>query len=80
MASLTISDKILEKYFGYLKTLDMNTKKILIRKLSRSIEAKSKKKTDLAKMYGAWQDDRTSDEIISEIRSSRVEKSSNDSF
>jgi hypothetical protein len=74
MGSLTISNKILEKYFGYLKNLDNNAKKNLIIKLTKSIETKSKKTFDINSVFGAWDDDRTSDEIINEIKSSRVEK------
>lgn len=74
MGSLTISNKILDKYFGYLKNLDINTKKSLIIKLTKSIETKSKKAFDIESIFGAWDDERTSDEIISEIKSSRVEK------
>ncbi|NCO64982.1 MAG: hypothetical protein GW827_13785 [Flavobacteriales bacterium] len=74
MGSLTISNKILDKYFGYLKNLDINTKKSLIIKLTKSIETKSKKAFDIESIFGAWEDERTSDEIISEIKSSRVEK------
>jgi len=74
MGSLTISNKILDKYFGYLKNLDINTKKSLIIKLTKSIETKSKKTFDIESVFGAWEDERTSDEIISEIKSSRVEK------
>jgi len=74
MGSLTISNKILDKYFGYLKNLDNSAKKNLIIKLTKSIEAKSNKTFDIKSVFGAWDDDRTSDEIINEIKSSRVEK------
>lgn len=74
MGNLVISDKILDKYFGYLKNLDNNTKKNLIIKLTKSIETKSKKPFDIKTIFGAWEDERTSDEIIDEIKASRVEK------
>ncbi len=74
MGSLTISYKILDKYFGYLKNLDNNTKKNLIIELTKPIETKSKKAFDINSVFGTWEDDRTSDEIISEIKSSRIEK------
>ena len=74
MGSLTVSNKILEKYFGYLKNLDNSAKKNLIIKLTKSIETKSNKTFDIKSVFGAWDDDRTSDEIIKEIKSSRVEK------
>ena len=74
MGSLSISNKILEKYFGYLKNLDNSAKKNLIIKLTKSIETNSNKTFDIKSIFGAWDDDRTSDEIINEIKSSRVEK------
>lgn len=77
MGSLTISNKILDKYFGYLKNLDNDTKKSLIIKLTKSIETKSKKAFDIKSIFGEWEDDKSSDEIISEIKSSRVEKQNN---
>lgn len=77
MGSLVISNKILDKYFGYLKNLDTNAKKSLIIKLTKSIEIKSKKTFDINSIVGAWEDDRNSDEIINDIKSSRVEKNSN---
>tara|TARA_R110002033_G_scaffold1394_7_gene12359 strand:- start:5679 stop:5924 length:246 start_codon:yes stop_codon:yes gene_type:complete len=74
MGNLAISNKILDKYFGYLKNLDNTAKKNLIIKLTKSLETKSDKTFDIKSIFGAWEDDRTSDEIISEIKSSRVEK------
>jgi len=80
MGSLTISNKVLDKYFGYLKNLDNKTKKSLIIKLTKSIETKSKKEFDINKMFGAWNDNKSSDEIISEIKNSRVNKLNTESF
>lgn len=74
MGSLAISNKILDKYFGYLKNLDTKTKKSLIFKLTKSIEKKSDKQFDLHSIFGAWDDEKSSDDIISDIKSSRVEK------
>jgi len=80
MGNLAISNKILDKYFSYLKHLDNNAKKSLIIKLTKSIETKSKKDFDIKSIFGAWEDNRTSDEIISEIKSSRVEKQNTESL
>lgn len=74
MASLSISNKMVERYFGYLRHLDSSAKKKLINKLKESIETKSDKKFEIESIFGAWEDTKTSDEIISEIKSSRVEK------
>ncbi|MBC8321306.1 MAG: hypothetical protein H8E34_11335 [Bacteroidetes bacterium] len=77
MGHLTISSKILDKYFGFLINLDNNSKKRLIIRLTESIETEKKENIDLNLLYGAWTDDRDSDEIISEIRNSRIEKQNN---
>jgi hypothetical protein len=74
MASLSISNKMVERYFGYLRHLDSSSKKKLISKLTESLEVKSDKKFDIESIFGAWEDNRTSDEIIREIKCSRVEK------
>ncbi|TXD85035.1 hypothetical protein ESY86_00325 [Subsaximicrobium wynnwilliamsii] len=80
MGSLTVSNKILDKYFGYLKNLDSKSKRSLIDKLTRSIETKSRNDIELNKMFGAWKDNRDSDEIISEIKDSRINKTITESF
>ena len=74
MGSLTVSNKVLDKYFGYLKNLDNKAKKTLMVKLFESIEIKPKKKFDPESICGAWIDNRTSIEIIADRRSSHVEK------
>ncbi|MBZ9779455.1 hypothetical protein LB452_11030 [Psychroflexus sp. CAK8W] len=80
MGSLTISNKTLNRYFGYLKNLDNATKKNLIIKLTKSLELKPKKETDLKSLFGAWEDNRDADEIISDIKNSRVAKTNTVSF
>ena len=45
-------------------------------KLTKSIETTSKKTFDINSIFGAWEDTRSSDEIINEIKSSRVEQKS----
>lgn len=77
MGSLSISNKILDKYFGYLKYLDNNAKKYLINRLTISMEKNprdNKEEFDLESIAGKWIDSRSSDEIINEIRMCRVEK------
>lgn len=71
MASLALNNKTLDKYFGILKNLDIDSKKNLIIKLTQSIQTKRKTKTDLKEIFGAWQDSRTADEIIAEIETAR---------
>lgn len=79
MANLTLNNKTLEKYFGMLRGLDNLSKKKLIIKLTESLEIKEEK-VDLRSLFGAWEDDKDSDEIIKEIRESRVEKAEDPGF
>ena len=72
MGTLALSNNTIDKYFGYLRKLDNNSKKKLIINLTESIETNEDKPFDLRSIYGAWDDSRDSDEIINQIRESRV--------
>lgn len=80
MASIAITDRTLEKYFSFLSKLDNNSKKKLIIKLTESLETKEDTSFDLRSVYGTWEDSRDSDEIIREIRKSRVNNREIESF
>ena len=73
MGNISINNKALDKYFRLLSRLDNSAKKKLIIKLTESLEF-AKKETDLKSLFGAWEDSRDADEIIKEIRESRVNK------
>lgn len=77
---IAISNKTIEKYFGFLLRLDNNSKKKLIIKLTESIEEKDKSNIKLKNLSGAWEDSKDSDEIIREIRDSRVNKKNDINF
>lgn len=70
--NLTLSNSLIDKYFGFLNRLDNLSKKRLIIKLTESLDVSNKKPFDIKKLYGAWKDTRDSDEIINEIISSRI--------
>jgi hypothetical protein len=72
MGTLALSNNTIDKYFGYLRKLDNNSKKKLIINLTESIEINEDKPFDLKSIYGAWDDSRDSDEIINQIRESRI--------
>jgi len=72
--SLAITNHAIDKYFRFLTKLDNGSKKRLIIKLTESIENKIDLEFDLLSLYGAWEDNRTSDEIIKEIQESRINK------
>jgi len=72
MATLAVTNRTIDKYFGFLRKLDNNSKKRLIIKLTESIEINEEDSFDLKSIYGAWEDSKDSDEIIKSIRDSRV--------
>ncbi len=71
--SLALTNKTIDKYFGFLTHLDNGSKKKLIIKLTESIETTEGSKFELRDLFGAWEDSRDSDEIIKEIRNSRID-------
>lgn len=75
---ITLKNTTIDKYFGFLTKLDNVSKKRLIVKLTESIDLKEKKHFDLRSLSGAWEDSRTSDQIIADIKNARVEKKSID--
>lgn len=77
---LALTNKTIDKYFGFLSRLDNGSKKKLIIKLTESIETKEDRKFNLRSLYGAWEDSRDSDEINREIRKSRIDNRSNADF
>jgi hypothetical protein len=78
--SLALTNTTIDKYFGFLTKLDNISKKKLIIKLTESIEVKEETDFDLASLYGAWDDSRSSDEIIKDIRDSRIDKNDSINF
>jgi len=70
---LALTNKTIDRYFGFLSRLDIDTKKKLIIKLTESIEPKKENKFNLNDLFGAWVDTRDSDEIINELRNSRID-------
>lgn len=81
MGNLTISSKVLDRYFRFLTRLDNDSKKKLIIKLTESLDSgETKEIADIDKIYGAWVDKRSADEIIAELRKSRIEKNEIEKF
>lgn len=71
MASITITERTLDKYFSFLRRLDIATRKKLIERLSDSINAEEEGTVDISALFGAWKDARSSDEIVREIQDAR---------
>jgi hypothetical protein len=72
--SLVLTNTTINKYFGFLTRLDNKSKKKIITMLTESIEIEEKDEFNLRELFGAWEDSRDSDEIIKEIRESRIDK------
>jgi len=67
------NNSVAEYYFDFLTNLSVDSKLDLISKLSLSIKQNSKEpEVSLQSLFGAWKSDETAEEIIAEIRSSRV--------
>jgi hypothetical protein len=73
---IALKNTTIDKYFSFLTRLDNSSKKRLIVKLTESMKVNDKKNFELKSLHGAWEDKRTSDQIISDIKSSRIEKNS----
>jgi hypothetical protein len=80
MGKLSLNNTTLEKYFGILKNLDDNSKKNLIIKLTKSLKTNKKDLKNLDEIYGRWLDSREADDIIADIKSSRINKEDQESF
>ncbi|MFV0554756.1 MAG: hypothetical protein ACK5LR_08635 [Mangrovibacterium sp.] len=73
--NLALTNNTVEGYFRLLSRLDNASKKKLAVRLIESIQVEKEKDADVRNLAGAWEDDRDSDEIIQQIRNSRIEKS-----
>ncbi|MDI9364746.1 MAG: hypothetical protein QM541_07335 [Flavobacterium sp.] len=64
---------IADYYFGFLKNLNADSKLDLISKLSQSLkETETIPETSLQSLFGAYKSEETAEEIIAELRASRV--------
>jgi hypothetical protein len=78
--NVSISDKIINTYFQYIKNWDMASKKQLAIKLISSIESDSKERFDFSSCFGRWKDERSADEIIGEIKADRINRDETEEF
>lgn len=72
MGTLKINSKSIDHYFGYLTKLDNRSKKQLIIKLTKSIDENEPSNSGFDKLFGAWEDSRTAEEIIEDMKASRT--------
>lgn len=72
MSSHTQDTSYADYYFGVLKNLNADSKLDLISQLSQSLKSENIDATSLESLFGAYESEETADEIIAELRSSRV--------
>lgn len=70
---MTFTEKnIIENYYRLFESLNSSTKVELIERLKKSLKMDTKtKEDDFYKSFGAFSDEKSSDEIISDIKLSR---------
>lgn len=61
-----------DSYFRFLKSLDTASKKQLIIKLAESIDEPANECYDFSACFGAWDDERSAQQIFDDIRKDRV--------
>ncbi|MCF8374376.1 MAG: hypothetical protein K9H64_22325 [Bacteroidales bacterium] len=69
---IAVENKKVNRYFRFMKNWDSKSKRDLIIKLIDSFEDKNENQYDFSACFGAWEDSRNADEIIDDIRSSRI--------
>ena len=71
---MTLTEKnIIENYYRLFESLNSTTKVELIERLKKSLKVDIKtKEHDFYKSFGAFSDEKSSDEIISDINPSRI--------
>ncbi len=70
----------IDQYFRFVKNWDVELKKDLIIKLTQSINSTDKKDLNFSSCYGAWDDQRTSEQIIEEIKADRIDNDDIEEF
>lgn len=73
MISSTPKFNLVDYYFEFLKNLNTDSKLDLISKLSQSLKDKeTAPDVPLSSLFGAYKSEETAEEIIAELRASRV--------
>jgi hypothetical protein len=81
MRTTELNDTIIDGYVGLLDNLSTNNKLDLISKLSASVKTDlTNKKSSFKKAFGAFDTKKSAEEIIEEIRNSRVSTRQIESF
>jgi hypothetical protein len=69
--NIALNNSLIESYSKYFQKLDLQSKKQLIIKLTESIGESSDDSYDFSACFGAWDDDRSAQEIFDDIKKDR---------
>jgi len=73
MKTIDVHTNLINGYIGLLKNLSPDSKLDLIEKLTKSLRIDLKRnRKSLRRAFGAFKSDKTADELIKEIRESRI--------
>jgi hypothetical protein len=78
--AISFSDKFINRLISIFQLMDGKSKKTFLEKIQISMNDLPPRKNNLDNVFGKWEDDRSTDEIIKSIVSARVEKNSDISF
>jgi len=68
----TTNNTLSDSYFKFFKSLDKASKKKLIIKLTESIDEPAFESQDFSACFGAWDDEKSAQQIFDEIRKDRL--------
>lgn len=72
MDALNVNSILVNNYVALLQNMSQDHKLELIAKLAQSLKAEKEEGMSLKELFGAFQSERTADQLIEEIRQSRV--------
>jgi len=72
MKGLELSREALDQYFKVFNNFSVATKKKLIAMLTESIGEEQETSQKIDELYGAWEDDKSADEIVNKIQEART--------
>lgn len=80
MSAININQTLIDTYLALLRNLNQNDKLELISKLSQSMQDSKKDDTGISPFFGSFISDKTAEELIEEVKQSRIFNRTNEAF
>jgi len=74
------SNRMVDNFLKYMRNWETDSKIELINKLKESIKVEPKANSDFSSCFGLWNDTRSPEEIVAEIRADRVNQEDIEGF